>query len=161
MKKRTTALAALLAVLALALTGCGLSMPSDLDGTLKKVSGSILRVGVSENARWVQLDPESEPSGVEPDLVRAFAQSINAEIDWVSGAEHELIDQLKHGELDLVVAGLAADSPWVKHAALTKPYGKTINERGKTVKHVMAAPLGENAFILALEKYLLNAEVQL
>ncbi|WP_346655188.1 transporter substrate-binding domain-containing protein [Arthrobacter sp. 260] len=146
---------------AVMLAGCGISIPADPEGTLDRVSGGTMRVGVSENGRWVELDDGTGPRGVEPDLVREYADRIDAEVEWVEGAEHELMDQLKHGQLDLVIAGLSDKTPWHSHGSITKPYAETRDERGETVKHVMAAPLGENAFVFSVEQFLLTKKVAL
>lgn len=61
---------------------------------------------------------------------------------------------LEDGELDLVIGGLTADTPWSTHAAITRPYAETMDGRGRTVQHVMAARLGENALLVELETYL-------
>ncbi|EMY32588.1 lipoprotein [Arthrobacter crystallopoietes BAB-32] len=156
-------LAGLLLVAALA--GCGLAMPTDPDGTLQDITGGTLRVGVTEsvteNHDFVRLQPGAEPAGIEPELVRGFAATREASIEWVEGSEHQLVEDLKHGELDLVIGGLANDTPWSKHAGMTRPYAETRDERGKTVKHVMLVLMGENAFLLALDQYLLGQEVDL
>lgn len=146
------------------LAGCGVSMPADPDGTLQEITGGTIQVGVTaaagEEGNWVQLQPGTEPAGIEPDLVRGFAATREATVEWIGGTEHELVDDLEHGELDLVIGGFADDTPWTKHAGMTRPYMETKDERGKTVKHVMLTPLGENAFLLALDKYLLAQELQ-
>lgn len=147
--------------LLLGLTSCGITIPQDPEGTLKKVSEGVLRVGVSENAQWVQLPPAGDPEGIEPGLVREFADTLDATIEWVPGAEHELADDLLHGELDLAIGGFGADTPWIKEAGITRPYTETTNERGETVKHVMLVPLGENAFLLELDQFLQSQEVAL
>ena len=117
---RKTAVAML--ALTLALTACGTSYPADPDGTLDRVSGGTLRVGASHNEDWVNLRGGSEPQGREPDLVRAFAARLGAEIEWSEGTEHVLAEDLKHGELDLVIGGLNDKTPWEKdgghHAGL-------------------------------------------
>lgn len=159
-KKRTTSLAALFASLLLVLTGCGaVTIPSDPNGTLKEITGGTLRVGVTEFEPWVQLEPGQEPQGVEPDLVREFADARDAGIEWVQGAEHELAEQIKHDKLDIIIGGIASDTPWMKHAGVTKPYVETVDPRGKTVKHVMLVPLGENRFLLTLDKFLQSQQV--
>ena len=146
------------------LAGCGVSMPADPDGTLQEVTGGTIQVGVTaaagEEGNWVQLQPGAEPAGIEPDLVRGFAASREATVEWTGGTEHELVDDLEHGDLDLVIGGFGADTPWTKHAGMTRPYMETKDERGKTVKHVMLTPPGENAFLLALDKFLLAQELQ-
>lgn len=148
-------------VLLLGLTSCGITIPQDPEGTLEKVSGGILRVGVSENEQWVQLPPTGDPQGIEPGLVEKFADTLDATIEWVPGAEHELASDLFHGELDMAIGGFGADTPWVKEAGITRPYTETTDERGKTVKHVMLVPLGENAFLLELDQFLQAQEVEL
>ncbi|GAA2174258.1 transporter substrate-binding domain-containing protein [Arthrobacter parietis] len=148
-------------VLLLGLTSCGITIPQDPEGTLEKVSGGILRVGVSENAQWVQLPPTGDPQGIEPELVEEFADTLDAAIVWVPGAEHELAGDLFHGELDMAIGGFGADTPWVKEAGITRPYTETADERGKTIKHIMLVPLGENAFLLELDQFLQAQEVEL
>lgn len=142
------------------LTGCSLSVPSDPHGTLAAVTGGTLRVGVTANAEWVELpegaQPDLDPQGVEPDLVRDFAAGRQADIAWSQGSEAALVDDLKHGELDLVIGGLADDTPWSKDAGMTRPYRETTDERGKTVKHIMLVRHGENAFLVALDTFLLE-----
>jgi len=146
--------AALLAVL----TGCA-SFPADPDGTLDRVRGGVLRVGVSHSEPWVRVLEETEPAGIEPELVQRFATTLQATIEWQPGGEEALMTDLEHGRLDLVIGGLTAESPWTDKAAITKPYAESRNREGKTEKHVMAAPLGENAFLLELEKFLLSEEL--
>jgi hypothetical protein len=65
-----------------------------------------------------------------------------------------LILALEHGTLDLVIGGLTADTPWTKHAAITKPYAEATDPTGERVQLVMAARPGENAFLLRLERFL-------
>jgi polar amino acid transport system substrate-binding protein len=211
-----------LALLALvvALTGCDL--PRDPEGTLGHVEGGTLRAGLTAHDPWVRLEGE-RPRGVEVGLVEAFAADLHAEVTWVEGSEAELFDALQFHELDLVVAGLSADTPWQEHAAVTRPYVNTrevvgiapgttppptfegveiaveegdslaawvrrldavpvrvpqleesqevvaapewlLDDLGKTssgtvlreTEHVMAVPLGENAWQVRLERFLLG-----
>jgi hypothetical protein len=146
-----------LPIVLLMLFGCGLTIPADPDHTLDRVRGGVLRVGASPNEPWIIWGAEREPTGREADLVRRFAQSIDARVEWTRGGEEALIDQMERGELDLVAGGLTAESPWMKKAALTKPYVAVPTPHG-TEKHVLAAPLGENAFLVALERFLLAQE---
>lgn len=135
-------------------TGCT-GFPADPDDTLERVRG-VLRVGVSPHDPWTRLAGVGEPSGTEPELVRRFAADLGAEVSWTPGGEEELMTQLEEGGLDLVVGGLTADTPWTDKAAITQPYAEARDDAGELRKHVMAAPLGENAFLLALEKFLLE-----
>lgn len=151
---------AVLAAVLLVLTGCSSSYPADPDGTLERVTGGTLRVGVTDNGQWVQLETGNAPQGIEPGLARDFADTLNAHIGWQQGSEHELVQELKHGELDMVIGGIAGDTPWTTHAGLSRPYVETQDERGDTVKHVMLVPLGENAFLLKLDQFLMQQEVR-
>jgi polar amino acid transport system substrate-binding protein len=78
-------------------------------------------VGVTEEAPWTILD-DTEPSGVEVELVERFAESIDAEIDWVDGSQEALLSALEKRELDLVIGGLSAEDPWSAQVAFTRPY---------------------------------------
>lgn len=144
----------------LALTGCGISVPADPDGTLQRVRGGLLRVGYSPSPEWVEAGLGAEPGGREADLVRQFASHLNATVEWSEGGEELLMGRLKKGDLDLVVGGLTAKSPWHTHAAITRPYVTVRDADGRDEKHVMAAPMGENAFLVELETFLLAREVQ-
>ncbi|MDQ0076425.1 transporter substrate-binding domain-containing protein [Arthrobacter oryzae] len=143
---------------ALALTACGTSFPADPDGTLDRVTGGTLRVGASDNGEWVSLTANGEPQGREPDLVRAFAAKLGAEIEWSEGTEHVLAEGLKHGELDLVIGGLHDKTPWEKDAGLTRVYAESVDSRGQGRKHVMLVPKGENSFLLELDRFLMASE---
>ena len=124
-----TRLTALL--IALSLASCG--VPRDPEGTLERVRGGEMRVGVSSSDPWATW-PGDEPSGVEVGLVEDFASDIDSEVVWVEGSEAEVIEALEVGELDLVIGGLTSTSPWSKVAALTHPY--------ITTKVVVAVPDG-------------------
>jgi hypothetical protein len=140
-------------VIALILTSCGISMPTDPNGTLDRVSGGELRVGASPNGDLVQVDDGSH-SGLEPELVKRFADSLDATIDWTVGSEEALVRGLENGSLDLVIAGITDQSPWVDRAAPTRPYDEVSDDHGGTHKVVMLVPMGENAFLSKLERFL-------
>ncbi len=146
--------ALLLAVLVVALTGCGLTIPSDPDGTLDRVRGGVLRVGVSLSAPWTTAGPQSEPGGIEVDLARAFAGSLGADVEWTVAGEEALVLAMENGDLDLIIGGLTSTSAWGDKIALTAPYRTVTDERGQEHDHVMAVPMGENAFLVELESFL-------
>lgn len=211
----------LLAVLALLPAGCGI--PRDPEGTLERVRGGTLRAGITASAPWTTLE-EGRPGGVEVELVERFAGELGARVEWVDGSEADLMAALEMRELDLVVGGLTADTPWQAKAAITRSYATTrvvvavpssqpvpediaglrvavedgteeagiledktdaiavrvpdvTDVRGSAVaieewrladldlrdtgvhlsrsKHVMATPMGENAFLVRLERFLI------
>lgn len=127
--------------------GCG-EFPRDPDKTLQQVKGGKLLIGYSENPPWV-IKTNKDPTGIEADLLKAFAKSLQATIVWQNDSEEDLFNQLEERKLHLVIGGLTDKNAWSKHAAFTRPYLEY-----KKQKHVMAVLKGENAFVLHLEKFL-------
>jgi polar amino acid transport system substrate-binding protein len=118
-----------LALAAIMLAGC--EFPRDPEGTLDRVRGGVMRVGVTPADPWVTLEG-GEPAGVEVELVKRFADTLDARIEWVEGSESDLIEALHGRQVDLVIAGVTRRSAWVREAALTRPY--------LTTQVVIAAP---------------------
>ncbi|WP_350223956.1 hypothetical protein [Microbacterium sp. LMC-P-041] len=143
--------AAVALLLAAALSGCGLTIPADPDGTLASATGADLRVGVSADPGLVDTDRDT-PTGSIPDLVTGFADSIDADIDWTYGSEETLVGMLERGDLDLVAGGFTSDTPWIDKAGVTRGYPEIDGADGREI--VMLVPLGENAFLSALERHL-------
>jgi polar amino acid transport system substrate-binding protein len=108
-------LAATLAVL----SACGI--PRDAEGTLERVQGGRMRVGITERPPWTELDG-AEPAGVEVELVEGFARSLDAEIEWFIGSEAELLTALEKRELDLVIGGFTEDDAWAEILTFTQSY---------------------------------------
>ena len=215
------------ALLLAALVAPACQYPRDPDGTLDRVEGGVMRVGVTECDHWVLLDGEEPEGGAEVELARRFARDVGARIAWVQGSEEELVDAAKEGQVDLILGGLTSKSRWKKDVAFTRPYVETrsvvgapagrsypddftgvpvavelgseeeglveqrtdarvvpvrdlaaragepaavpdylLGDLGLTdsgteldqAKHVMAVKLGENAFLVRLERFLLNRE---
>jgi polar amino acid transport system substrate-binding protein len=76
----------LIAILGLTTAGC--QFPRDPEGTLERVRGGTLRVGVLDDPPWVALSGAA-PMGAEADLVREFAGSIDADVEWIEAPEAE------------------------------------------------------------------------
>ena len=133
------------AFVALTLVGSGCaSMPRDPDGTLDRVKREgVLRVGASP----------SERTALEEDLARGLAAELGARVQLTRGGETALVGAMERGELDLLVGGLHADSPWSDKVSITRAYAES-TEAGETVKHVLAVPLGENAMLARVETFL-------
>ena len=109
----------LLVPLALALGAC--QYPRDVEGTLDRVRGGVMHVGISESDPWVRTGGR-EPGGVEVQLLKRFARTLGARIEWVRGTESDLVEALHGRKLDVVAAGLNRRSEWQRVAALTRPY---------------------------------------
>jgi polar amino acid transport system substrate-binding protein len=112
-----------LAVLLLAFAVAGCQFPRDPEGTLDRVRGGTLRVGVAPVEPW---------TAVERQLLREFARTLEADVEWVEGTESELIEALDGRQLDVVIGGFTRRSVWMNEAALTRPY--------LTTQTVIAAP---------------------
>ncbi|WNB86228.1 transporter substrate-binding domain-containing protein [Cellulomonas sp. ATA003] len=154
---------ALVAALAAVSSACGAGFPADPEGTLDRVRGGVLRVGVSADPPWTELPDGTgtdAPTGVEPTLLEEFARSVDAEVAWTVAGEEALVRELEAGRLDVVVGGLTGRSPWAEKVALTQPYVTLTNPEGRPEHHVMATPMGENGFLVALERFLLEQDVQ-
>lgn len=147
--------------LTLGMVACSGHYPADPDGTLDRVSGGVLRVGVSHQPPWVVTSDggEADPEGVEVDLIEEYAATLDAEIEWHAGGEEHLVSRLAEQELDMVIGGLTDASPWESDAALTTSYVESVGVDGSTNKHVMAVQMGENAFMTSLERFLLEQDV--
>jgi len=147
--------AVLAAVMAVALTGCGLTVPTDPEGTLDRITGGELRVGASPSAGLVATIGEGadvEVSGPLPALIEGFAAEREARIAWTVGGEEELVDGLEAGDLDLVIGGITDATPWVDRASVTRGYPGLPGADGRSI--VLLLPLGENALQSALETFL-------
>jgi polar amino acid transport system substrate-binding protein len=118
----------ILALLIAALPGC--EFPADPEDTLSNARGGTLRVGVIENEPWVVLERGKEPQGVEPELVRRFAETIDAEIAWTTGSANELAPAVSGFQLDILIGGLTADFPHPDDVVMTRPYIDTEIEIG-------------------------------
>jgi polar amino acid transport system substrate-binding protein len=117
-------------VCALAALAAGCQFPADPEGTLDRVEGGTMRVGVIHDPPWVILGEGSDPAGVEPELVRRFAETIDAEIEWVEGTEADLAAAMGGFQLDLMIGGLTREFPYVRDVAMTAPYVDTEIELG-------------------------------
>lgn len=141
-----------LLVLLSLLLGCA-SIPKDPQQTIERVRQTgVLRAGASPSQDLVKVDGD-RVSGPEADLVTGFARSQGAQVRWQIGGEEELVEAMEEGELDVLAGGLTTQSPWADTVGLTRAYAQS-TQRGKRVEHVLAVPLGENATLVALERYL-------
>lgn len=147
------AAASVVVLLAAALTGCGMSIPTDPDGTLDRVTGGELRIGASPDPGLVDVDvAESMPSGSLPDLASEFAATLDADPEWTVGSEETLVGMLEAGDLDLIIGGFTEKTPWMDKAGMTRGYSQISGADGRKI--VMLVPLGENAFLSDLERFL-------
>jgi len=151
-----------LPLIALSLTSCGL--PKDPDGATARIGAThILRVGISNNPPWAVVD-DGQISGIEPDLVRDFAGTLGARVQWVANGETPLMQALERRQLDLVVGGVTTKSPWTKRLGTSLSYAKTglvpggqPGLRQGRQRHVLLSAPGESQLLLRLDRFLAAA----
>src|SRR3954454_23837189 len=137
-------------LLPLAACGAASALPKDPKGALERIRTShVLHAGASQNPPWVRAEG-GEVQGPETDLVRAFAPSPDARVEWTVNGEAPLMEALGKQELDLVAAGGTAKSPWKKTVALTHVYAR--DPAGK--RRLLFAAAGETGLLLALARFI-------
>jgi polar amino acid transport system substrate-binding protein len=107
-----------------AFIAAGCDFPRDPRGTLDKVQGGTVRVGIVNNDPWTRME-EGRASGVEVELLRDFAAELDTKIVFVQGTVPELLEAARQGEVDVVAGGFTSSSPGVsegKEAGITSPY---------------------------------------
>ena len=145
----------LASVCVLPLLACACDLPKDPDGATERVLATQrLRVGVSERPPWVQFEG-SDVKGIEPDLIRALAAEMGAEVTWTRNGETPLLEMLEERQLDVVAAGFTSNSPWLTRVAATRPY------LSSSERHILFAAPGENQLLLRLDRYLASARPQI
>lgn len=137
----------------LALTGCAITIPADPDGTLDRIEGGELRVGVSIEPGLIELDDAGTgASGPLADLVEQYAASHDADVVWTPGSEESLVLDLEEGRIDLAAGGMTSATGWVDRVGVTRGYPGIPGADGRDL--VLFVPLGENAFLSDLERFL-------
>ncbi|MDB4879480.1 MAG: ABC-type transporter, periplasmic subunit family 3 [Gemmatimonadetes bacterium] len=140
---------AALGVLVALLAACDL--PRDPAETLLRIQGRTMRVGIAVNPPWT-TDSAGAHGGVEPALVRELAHELKATVEWTSGGEGVLLPRLHTRDLDLVIGGLDAATPWAGKVGITRPY-HTVREPERR-ELVWAVAPGENAWQMRVERFL-------
>ena len=100
--------------------GCD-DFPKDPGNTLNDAKNNVLRVGIAESGKWAQVN-NGDYTGIEVNLIKDYAKSINAEIKWIPGSQTHLIDLLNEDEIDVAIGGFTKKSPFEKHAGFTRPH---------------------------------------
>lgn len=139
--------AVLASSLLLLVAGCDL--PKDPDGTLERVSGGALRVGV--------VPGNDRAAAEDRRIVDALAQALRSRPVFQHADAHQLFHELEQGRLDLIVGGLPTNTPFSKNAGLTRKAGPLMRP-GSSQDRVLALPAGENGFLLAVNRAIEQAK---
>jgi ABC-type amino acid transport substrate-binding protein len=133
------------AILAFVALACGI--PRDMEGTTERVRGGELRAGAIANPPWVIVEGGGV-SGVEVELVEAFAAALGARVRWSVAPEAELVERLEAFRVDLVAGGLRAGDERLAKLGRSRPF------RVDGEEHVLVVAPGENRFLVTLDRHL-------
>lgn len=134
-------------MLAMIVAGCNL--PRDPENSLNRIRRTgVLRAGFTVHEPWVRLDGDAA-AGPEADVVKAFAESLGARVEWHKGSESQLFEALEQYEIDIAIGGFEQANPWAPKLGTTRPY---VEAGGK--KHIVALPPGENRLLVEFERAL-------
>lgn len=112
--------------------------------------GGELRAGASASGELVTVDGD-EVAGPLAELVEDFAETLDARVEWTVGSEEELVHGLESGGLDLAIGGMTDQTPWADRVAVTRAYPSVPSADAPVV---MLLPMGENAWMSELERFL-------
>ena len=132
------------------------NLPRDPGGTLDRVRGGTMRVGMVVDTPWV-TDSGDGAGGIERTIVNELARELGATVEWHRGPAERLLEALHDRDLDLVIGGFTASSPWKQHVSLTKPYytdTTVVKGKKKEEPHAVAVAPGENAWQVRVEQVL-------
>lgn len=113
----------------ISLTLLGCRYPKNIERDMSSIEGGTLYIGVTENPPWI-IRQDQQPRGLEADLLNAFADTLNATVEWQWGSENELLQALKHHQLDIVAGGLTSNTRISQLAAATRPFYTTQHTLG-------------------------------
>lgn len=127
----------------------GCDVPRDPEDSLNRIRRTgVLRAGFTVHEPWVRLDGDAA-AGPEADVVRTFAESLGARVEWRKGSESQLFEALETYEIDIAIGGFEQANPWAPKLGTTRPYV----EVGRK-KHIVALPPGENRLLVEFERAL-------
>ena len=92
-------------------------------------------------------------------IVERLAASLEAKTTYVEGDAHALFEDLKRGDLHLVIGGVPESTPFGKELGLSKIVGPLHDAREKE-KRVLAVRPGENAFLLRVNQAIESTKAQ-
>jgi hypothetical protein len=118
--------------------------PRDPGHSFEEAKNSGLQVGVAINPPFTEYD-EGNFSGSEIEIVEAFAEEKNLDVQYTMASESELIKMLEKHEMHLLIGGFDKKTLWNKKTGLSIAYDK---------KHVILVAKGENKLLFELEGFL-------
>lgn len=124
--------------------GCD-ALPRDPGGTLKRIEATRrLVVGVAAGLPMSRTDRPAR-------LIEALERRTGAHAEVRRGAAEPLFVALRNGRIDLVIAPVAADSPWATEISFGPPLATT-GDGEERLDLVAAMRNGENRWIMLVER---------
>ncbi len=106
-------------------TTLSLSACNQSPSVLQQIKESKQLVVVTRNSATTYYEGNDGPSGLEYELLKRFAESLNAELSLiVSGNLHEVIPMVANGEVHFAAAGLTVTKDRKKLVRFSEPYQK-------------------------------------
>lgn len=94
-----------------------------LPAQAEKSGPPVLRVGLEDHYPPLAFtDAEGRHTGFDHDLAESLCRQLNARCEYVIGAFDDMLQKMIRGELDVMVAGLAALPERRQHMEFTDPY---------------------------------------
>lgn len=142
----------------LVLPGCERWPADPRDSLSAAEERGTLRVGVIANPPWVDLSDPAAPTGLEIDLVSAFAAQLGMEVEWQHAGVEQQVEAIRNLELDVLAGGFSAANPWKAEVGQTFVYFSEPHPDGALGDHVLLTAPGENALLMALERFLFTRQ---
>lgn len=142
---------AIVVLVGLFMSGCGLTVPADPGGSMDRIEGGTLRAGASLDPGLVSLT-DGEVTGPLVDLIEQFAAAHGAEVEWTVDSEESLVGALEDDQMDVAVGGMTSETPWIDRAGVSRGYPTIPGAGGREL--VVLVPLGENRLLFELESFL-------
>lgn len=85
-------------------------------------AGPILRVGVARSYPPLIFEQSGQTVGLEADFARALGEALNRPVVFVPMFWPQLLSELRHGRLDIVMAGVSITDQRRRQVAFAEPY---------------------------------------
>lgn len=126
-------------------------LPRDPAGTLDRVTGGTLRVGMVA-AESTAMAGHAAMARADRDLIEGLAREVRASPVWTHASAEALFLALERREIDLVAGGVYGDTPWAGRIGLSNPVGPHAGE--PDAERRLAVPPGENRWLLTINRFI-------
>ncbi len=134
-------------LLLIALLAACEALPRDTEGSLDRARAAApLEIGYTVAEPWVRSGAAA-PSGLEADLVRAWARGEGVALRWRQASQSQLVESLHTGRIALAIGGFVQSHPYGAQIGTTQPYLKP-------ERLVIATQPAEHRLTLSLDRFL-------